>query len=132
MKEGCILKTTTETIDKKTGRKSSLDRYFVTSLRFENPNIVSQCATSIRRHWGIENELHYVLDVNFYQDRTQCKNANYLVNRVTLNQLALAIVNRIRKVDLDSNGKLKSRKRVMASLTSPAKALEQLGKIYAN
>lgn len=132
LSEGCIVKTTTEIINKSTGKVTSQDRYFVTSLRYENPNIVEQCATSIRRHWGVENELHYVLDVNFHQDRTQCKNANYLMNRVRLNQLAHAIVNKIRSVDLDSNGKLKSRKRVMNSLATPERALEKLGAIYRN
>ncbi|WP_289171662.1 ISAs1 family transposase [uncultured Parasutterella sp.] len=76
--EGTIIKVTTEIVDKTTGQISSLDRYFICSLNWFNTHIAEQCARSVRRHWGIENDLHYVLDVDFFQDRTQCKNANYL------------------------------------------------------
>lgn len=64
--EGTIIKATTESVNKTTGKISSLDRYY----NFLNAYIAEQCARAVRRHWGIENDLHYVLDVNFYQDRT--------------------------------------------------------------
>ena len=95
--EGTIVKTTTESVSKTTGEISSLDRYYISSLNFLNAHIAEQCARAVRRHWGIENDLHYVLDVNFYQDRTQCKNANYLQNRVLLNKWALGMIRKLQK-----------------------------------
>ncbi len=68
---------------------------------------------------GIENDLHYVLDVNFYQDRTQCKNANYLQNRVLLNKWALGMIRKLQKEEETETGKeAKSVKRIMAKSCS--------------
>ncbi len=125
--EGTIIKSTTESINKTTGEISSLDRYYISSLNFFNAHIAEQCARAVRRHWGIENDLHYVLDVNFYQDRTQCKNANYLQNRVLLNKWALGMIRKLQKEEETETGKeAKSVKRIMAKLQSPTAALEAL------
>lgn len=125
--EGTIIKATTESINKTTGEISSLDRYYISSLNFFNAHIAEQCARAVRRHWGIENDLHYVLDVNFYQDRTQCKNANYLQNRVLLNKWALGMIRKLQKEEETETGKeAKSVKRIMAKLQSPTAALEAL------
>lgn len=125
--EGTIIKATTESVNKTTGEISSLDRYYISSLNFLNAHIAEQCARAVRRHWGIENDLHYVLDVNFYQDRTQCKNANYLQNRVLLNKWALGMIRKLQKEEETETGKeAKSVKRIMAKLQSPTAALEAL------
>ena len=42
---------------KKTGKKSIEQRYFLTSL-----TDVHKAACAMRAHWGIENNLHWVLD----------------------------------------------------------------------
>lgn len=76
--EGTIIKVTTERVNKTTDEISSLDRYYISSLNFLNVHIAEQYARAVRRHWGIKNDLPYVLEVNFYQDRTQGRNANYL------------------------------------------------------
>jgi predicted transposase YbfD/YdcC len=65
--EGTIVKATTESVNKTTGEISSLDRYYISSLNFSNTHIAQQCARAVRHHWGIENDPHYVLDVNFYK-----------------------------------------------------------------
>ena len=64
--EGTIIKATTEIVDKTTGQISSLDRYFICSLNWFNTHIAEQCARAVRRYWGIENDMHYVLDVDFF------------------------------------------------------------------
>lgn len=125
--EGTIIKAATESVNKTTGEISSLDRYYISSLNFLNTHIAEQCARAVRRHWGIENDLHYVLDVNFYQDRTQCKNANYLQNRVLLNKWALGMIRKLQKEEETETGiEAKSVKRIMAKLQSPTAALEAL------
>ena len=129
--EGTIIKATTESINKTTGEISSLDRYYISSLNFLNVHIAEQCVRAVRRHWGIENDLHYVLDVNFYQDRTQCKNANYLQNRVLLNKWALGMIRKLQKEEEIETGKeAKSVKRIMAKLQSPSAALEALTTLF--
>ena len=67
-------------------------RYYLTSLSPECPSIVRNVQRAIRNHWGIENGLHYVLDVDFGQDAMQAKNANYVANMTQLNKMALAII----------------------------------------
>ena len=94
--EGTIIKATTESVNKTTGEISSLDRYYISSLNFLNAHI-AESARAVRYHWGIENDLHYVLDINIYPDRTQCKNANYLQNRVLLNKWVLGMIRKLQK-----------------------------------
>ena len=48
--------------------ESTEDRYFITSL-----TDISQFAESARMHWGIENNLHWCLDVNFNEDKCRCR-----------------------------------------------------------
>ena len=46
----------------------------------------------------IENHLHYILDVDFGQDRSQMKNANLIENIAQINKLAMAILELIRRL----------------------------------
>ena len=57
--------------------------------------ILHHIDTSIKRI-GIENQLHWCLDVRFNQDRMQANNPNYIANRSALNKLALAYLQNYR------------------------------------
>ena len=66
-------------------------RFYISSL----PADAEKLGSAIRQHWGVENALHWVLDVNFRDDdcRIRKKNApaNFSsVKRVTLNALRKA------------------------------------------
>jgi predicted transposase YbfD/YdcC len=66
-------------------------RFYISSL----PADAEKLAAAIRAHWGIENSLHWVLDVNFRDDdcRIRKKNApaNFTaIKRVTVNALKKA------------------------------------------
>jgi predicted transposase YbfD/YdcC len=66
-------------------------RFYITSL----PAEATRIAAAIREHWGVENSLHWLLDVNFRDDdcRIRKKNApaNFTsVKRATLNALRKA------------------------------------------
>ena len=67
--------------------KTSIDtRYFICSQAFTAEKMLS----SIRFHWGIENVLHWSLDVTFDEDRRRNRMDNSAVNfsflrRITLN-----------------------------------------------
>ena len=64
------------------GEVSVYDRYFLTSL-----TDAETLAYAVRSHWGIENSLHWVLDVAFKEDENSARQAQ--ANLVTLRHLAL-------------------------------------------
>jgi len=54
-------------------------------------------ARLIRRHWGIENELHWVLDIAFREDEARHRAKNTAQNLGTLRHFALNIVKQDKK-----------------------------------
>jgi predicted transposase YbfD/YdcC len=60
------------------------DRYFLTSL-----TDVEALANAVRSHWGIENSLHWVLDVAFQEDANRARAEHAQANLITLRHLAL-------------------------------------------
>jgi len=63
-------------------------RYFISS-RVLSANQLLQC---VRAHWGIENGLHWVLDVVFGEDAHQLRVGNGPRNFTTLRKLAHALI----------------------------------------
>lgn len=66
------------------GAKSIENRYFITSL-----TDVTQFAEAVRTHWGIENSLHWCLDVNFDEDRCCVRKDNSGENLAVIRHIAL-------------------------------------------
>jgi predicted transposase YbfD/YdcC len=75
-------------LDHATGKTSDEVRYFISSL----PAKVRRLAGAIRRHWGIENGLHWVLDVAFNEDRMRQRDRNGIENLALLNRLAVSVL----------------------------------------
>jgi predicted transposase YbfD/YdcC len=53
---------------------------------------VETAAKAVRRHWGVENSLHWVLDVTFREDESRIRRGNgaevmSVLRRLTLNLL---------------------------------------------
>ena len=70
--------------------KSSVeDRYFITSATH---NDAQKMAESIRAHWGIENSLHWVLDVAFGEDQCRIRAKNADENMATLRKMVINAV----------------------------------------
>ncbi len=63
-------------------------RYFISTL--DEP--VAVLMTFIRQHWGIENGLHWVLDVAFREDTQRVRKENRDANLVTLRHLVLNLL----------------------------------------
>jgi predicted transposase YbfD/YdcC len=59
--------------------------YYITSL--EEP--IDQLAQKIRKHWSIENELHYVLDVAFNEDASRIRKGHAASNQSLIRKIAL-------------------------------------------
>ncbi len=62
-------------------------RYFVTSL-----TDVKAFAGAVRAHWGIENSLHYCLDVVFHEDACRTRKDNSAENFSVSRKIALNIL----------------------------------------
>ena len=60
---------TAKRTDKKTGAESIETRFYITSLE-PDPNAI---LASVRAHWGIENNLHWTMDVTFDEDRCRTR-----------------------------------------------------------
>jgi predicted transposase YbfD/YdcC len=63
-------------------------RYFISSL----PPEVKRVAKVIRGHWGIENRLHWSLDVTFNEDQSRIRQGQAAENAAFLRRLALSIL----------------------------------------
>lgn len=71
-----------------TGETSEETRYYVTSLGNDNPE---EIANAIRKHWSIENNLHWQLDFTFREDESR-KVKNAARNFSTITKIALSIL----------------------------------------
>ena len=60
-------------------------RYYISSLLAEPEDFQK----AIRLHWGIENKLHWTLDVAFCEDASRKRNGNATQNFSILNKIAL-------------------------------------------
>ena len=65
-------------------------RYFLTSA-IDDPALLAQ---AIRRHWAIENNLHWVLDVTFGEDQSRVRERNAVCNWAVLRKMALNLLAR--------------------------------------
>jgi predicted transposase YbfD/YdcC len=65
-------------------------RYFLTSLAPQ----VRRFATAVRSHWGIENNLHWVLDVAFREDDSRLRKGHGPENLALVRRLAASLLQR--------------------------------------
>lgn len=65
-------------------------RYYLSSL----PLDVATFARAVRGHWGVENKLHWVLDVVFGEDQSRARAGHAAGNLATLRRLALNLLKR--------------------------------------
>ena len=70
------------------GKRSVERRYYLSSL----PLDVAVFARAARGHWGVENKLHWVMDVCFGEDRSRARAGYAAENLATLRRLALNLL----------------------------------------
>jgi predicted transposase YbfD/YdcC len=87
------------------GKTTNESRYYITSSTAS----LRQLAEAIRGHWGIENSLHWSLDVTFGEDAHCLRKDHGPENMATLRRAALSLV----KQERDEKGSLR-RKRLRA------------------
>src|SRR3954467_10071588 len=81
-------------------------RYFLTS-RGDDPAVL---ARAIRRHWSVENALHWVLDVTFREDDSRVRDRTAARNLALLRKIALDLVAK----DRGSRASLRGRRKKAA------------------
>jgi len=74
------------TEDVNSGKTTNESYCYISSLRD-----IELCADIIRGHWSIENQLHWHLDVNFFEDATEIIDRNAFQNFSLLNKMALSL-----------------------------------------
>ena len=72
------------------GKSSTENAYFISSVENRTPMI----AESIRKHWGIENDLHWCLDISFREDHCRVRKDHAPENFAILRHMALNLLKR--------------------------------------
>lgn len=72
------------------GESFSEVRYFISSRRLH----ARQCGTFLRGHWGIENHLHWHLDISFGEDSSRIHDGKKAAAFAQLRKVALCLLKR--------------------------------------
>jgi predicted transposase YbfD/YdcC len=77
-----------EAVVERGGETSISRRFFISSLPLDERLL----ARAVRAHWGIENRLHWVLDVVFHDDLMRLRTANGPKNMATIKHMAMNLL----------------------------------------
>lgn len=77
------------------GRTTLARRYYLSSA----PLDATTFARAVRAHWGVENRLHWVLDVVFHDDLARLRTGHGPENMAVVKHMALNLLNRTAKTD---------------------------------
>ena len=88
------------------GQKTTVERrYYISSL----PADATQFADAVRGHWGIENQMHWVLDVAFREDNSRIRSGHAAENMAIVRRIALNLLKQDTSVKLGiANKRLKA------------------------
>jgi predicted transposase YbfD/YdcC len=70
------------------GKTTIESRYYISSL----PNDAQKLGESVRSHWGLENSLHWVLDVGFREDDCRIRKDNDPQNFAMIRHISLNLL----------------------------------------
>ncbi|GHT65363.1 putative transposase YncI [Bacteroidia bacterium] len=98
-----------ERIIKATGEASNEKRFYISSRK----DIASIFNANIRKHWSIENNLHWSLDVTFREDFSRKRKDNAAKNFNVILKVALTLLGKDKSVNVSLN-----RKRMKALLNT--------------
>ena len=87
----------------KRGRDKTVQRYFLLTRRYTPAELLR----IVRQHWGIENVLHWTLDVVLDEDQTRSRKDHAPANLAVLRRLALNIARAHPDTKTSLRGKLK-------------------------
>jgi len=84
------------------GKTSTERRYFISSRKGVDARAI---ADAVRRHWSVENQLHWHLDVSFNEDQRRIRKHHGAENFSRLCRLALNLLKRDKSVKIGVHGK---------------------------
>jgi predicted transposase YbfD/YdcC len=76
-------------------------RYYLSSL----PADAEKIGTAVRSHWGIENSLHWILDVNFGEDYARNRKGHSAENMAILRHMVVNLIKKERSSKTSFRGK---------------------------
>ena len=86
-----VLIESQRTLDGQTTREL---RYYISSRSGSGEHAAKHLGHIIRQHWGIENRLHWTLDMAFDEDRCRVRMGQGGQNLATLRKVALNLLRR--------------------------------------
>ena len=104
----------------KTGEIISEKRYFISSLEHTNPKKIGVAA---RLHWGIENKLHWTLDVIFKEDDCRIRDEIAALNFTWFSKMALSFLKPIEPFGKKVNS---IKKKMLQNWARPESILEYI------
>jgi predicted transposase YbfD/YdcC len=84
------------------GQESVERRYYLSSL----PADAAKFARAVRGHWGVENGLHWVLDVVFGEDQSRARSGHAAENLAATRRMAVSLLRRDKTCKRSIKGKL--------------------------
>ena len=82
-----------KTIEKADGNKVEEKRYYISSLLLN----INEFSNAIRKHWNVENKLHWQMDFTFRSDGNTTMNKKALFNLQIIKKFCLTILNEVKK-----------------------------------
>lgn len=76
--------------DRGTGKTSRETRFYISSRKLT----AGAASEAVRKHWLVENQLHWVLDVTFGADQCRIRTKNAAANFACARQIALCLLRR--------------------------------------
>jgi predicted transposase YbfD/YdcC len=90
-----------ESIRKAKNKTTYERRYYLSSL----PLNAERFGNAVRQHWGVENALHWSLDLTFREDDSRARIKNAAQNLATLRRIALNLIKKDRSLNCSLKGK---------------------------
>jgi predicted transposase YbfD/YdcC len=95
--------TMVESVREINGSSTSERRYYISSLA-ANAKVIGDC---VRSHWGIENSLHWVMDVTFHEDYARNRKDHSAANMSVMRHFALNLI----KQEKNTKGSIKGKRK---------------------
>ena len=84
-----FIEVTSKITNKINGKSREHTRYYISSADFTGEEALS----SVRKHWEVENKLHWSLDVTFREDESRHRSGKSANNCSILRKIALNLLN---------------------------------------